>query len=43
LLAEHGEEIEDLEVTRSTLEETYMALVHRHESTAVETARGGAR
>ena len=31
LFAQYGEEISDLEVTRSSLEETYMALVRRHE------------
>ncbi len=38
LFAQYGEEITDLEVTRSSLEETYMALVHRHE--AAEDAVG---
>jgi ABC-2 type transport system ATP-binding protein len=32
LFAKHGEEIGDLEVRRASLEDTYMALVHRHES-----------
>jgi ABC-2 type transport system ATP-binding protein len=32
LFAQHGEEIGDLEVRRATLEDTYMAMVHRHES-----------
>ncbi|MQA15754.1 MAG: ATP-binding cassette domain-containing protein [Pseudonocardiaceae bacterium] len=32
LFAQHGEEIADLEVRRATLEDTYMALVHRHET-----------
>ena len=32
LFAEHGEEIEDLEVRRASLEDTYMTLVQRHET-----------
>ncbi|PZG16828.1 multidrug ABC transporter ATP-binding protein [Micromonospora craterilacus] len=32
LLAQHGEEIADLEVRRASLEDTYMALVHEYES-----------
>ncbi|WP_121011128.1 ABC transporter ATP-binding protein [Saccharothrix australiensis] len=32
LLARHSTGISDLEVRRSTLEDTYLALVHRHES-----------
>jgi ABC-2 type transport system ATP-binding protein len=32
LFAQHGEEIGDLEVRRASLEDTYMALVTRHES-----------
>lgn len=32
LLAQHGEEITDLEVRRASLEDTYMALVHEYES-----------
>jgi ABC-2 type transport system ATP-binding protein len=32
LFAQYGEEVADLEVRRATLEDTYMALVHRHES-----------
>ena len=32
LLAQHGEEITDLEVRRASLEETYMAMVHKHEA-----------
>jgi ABC-2 type transport system ATP-binding protein len=31
LFAQYGEEVADLEVRRATLEDTYMALVHRHE------------
>ncbi|MBV9383929.1 MAG: ABC transporter ATP-binding protein, partial [Streptosporangiaceae bacterium] len=31
LLAQHGEEVADLEVRRASLEDTYMALVRRHE------------
>jgi ABC-2 type transport system ATP-binding protein len=32
LLAQHGEEIADLEVSRVSLEDTYMAMVHRHQT-----------
>jgi ABC-2 type transport system ATP-binding protein len=32
LYAQHGDRVADLEVRRSTLEDTYMALVHQHES-----------
>ncbi|MPY78931.1 MAG: ATP-binding cassette domain-containing protein [Actinophytocola sp.] len=32
LFAQHGDEIADLEIQRATLEDTYMAMVHRHES-----------
>jgi ABC-2 type transport system ATP-binding protein len=32
LLAQHGDEIADLEVRRASLEDTYMAMVHRHET-----------
>jgi ABC-2 type transport system ATP-binding protein len=32
LFAQYGEDVADLEVRRATLEDTYMALVHRHES-----------
>jgi len=38
LFAQHGEAIEDIEVRRASLEDTYMAMVHRHES---GTARPG--
>ena len=34
LFAQHGDEITDLEVRRASLEDTYMALVHRQESGA---------
>jgi ABC-2 type transport system ATP-binding protein len=34
LFAQHGDEIADLEVRRASLEDTYMALVHRQESGA---------
>ncbi len=34
LFAQHGDEITDLEVRRASLEDTYMALVHRKESDA---------
>ncbi|MDQ2624695.1 MAG: ABC transporter ATP-binding protein [Actinomycetota bacterium] len=39
LFGQYGEEIADLEVTRASLEETYMALVRRHEATG--TNEGG--
>jgi len=32
LFAQHGDEIADLEVRRASLEDTYMAMVHRHET-----------
>src|SRR5699024_3099353 len=32
LYAEHGDEITDLQVTRASLEDVYMAMVQRHES-----------
>jgi ABC-2 type transport system ATP-binding protein len=32
LFAQHGEEIADLEVSRASLEDTYMAMVHQHET-----------
>jgi ABC-2 type transport system ATP-binding protein len=32
LFAQHGDRVADLEVRRATLEDTYMALVHRHET-----------
>ena len=32
LFAQYGEDVADLEIRRATLEDTYMALVHRHES-----------
>ncbi|HEU5159568.1 MAG TPA: ABC transporter ATP-binding protein [Streptosporangiaceae bacterium] len=32
LFAQYGEDVAELEVRRATLEDTYMALVHRHES-----------
>ncbi|HEV2779977.1 MAG TPA: ABC transporter ATP-binding protein [Actinophytocola sp.] len=32
LFAQHGQGIDDLEVRRASLEDTYMALVHRHEA-----------
>jgi ABC-2 type transport system ATP-binding protein len=36
LFSQYGEEIADLEVRRATLEDTYMALVQRHESGAAD-------
>src|SRR6266511_4317319 len=41
LFAQHGEEIADLEVRRASLEDTYMAMVHRHETGHVEQAVTG--
>jgi ABC-2 type transport system ATP-binding protein len=38
LFAQHGEGISDLEVRRATLEDTYMALVQRHETGDTELA-----
>ena len=32
LLGAPGEEIEELEVRRASLEDTYMAMVHQHET-----------
>jgi ABC-2 type transport system ATP-binding protein len=42
LFAQHGDRIEDLEVRRATLEDTYMALVHLHENDEPDTALDGA-
>src|SRR5689334_2844987 len=43
LFCQYGEEIADLEVRRATLEDTYMALVQRHESgSAARPAEPGA-
>jgi ABC-2 type transport system ATP-binding protein len=39
LLAEHGDEVTDLEVRRASLEDTYLSLVHRHEGAPGEPAR----
>jgi len=41
LFAQHGEEIADLEVRRASLEDTYMAMVHRYETGHVEEAVTG--
>jgi ABC-2 type transport system ATP-binding protein len=38
LFAQHGEEIADLEVRRASLEDTYMAMVHRYETGHAEEA-----
>lgn len=32
LFAQHGDELDDLEVRRATLEDTYLEMVHRHET-----------
>jgi ABC-2 type transport system ATP-binding protein len=32
LFAQHGEAVRDLEVRRASLEDTYMAMVHRDEA-----------
>jgi ABC-2 type transport system ATP-binding protein len=42
LFAQHGDRVADLEVRRASLEDTYMAMVHRHETqqlNRVEVAR----
>ena len=36
LFAQYGDEVADLEVRRASLEDTYMALVHRHERAHLE-------
>lgn len=38
LFAQHGDAIADLEIRRVSLEDTYMTLVHRHETGQVEDA-----
>jgi ABC-2 type transport system ATP-binding protein len=38
LLAQYGESVGDLEVRRATLEDVYMAMVHRHETGGPEAA-----
>jgi ABC-2 type transport system ATP-binding protein len=38
LFAQHGEAIEDLEVRRASLEDTYIAMVQQHESGAAGAA-----
>jgi ABC-2 type transport system ATP-binding protein len=38
LFAQHGDEIEDLEVRRASLEDTYIAMVQQHESGATGQA-----
>jgi ABC-2 type transport system ATP-binding protein len=38
LFAQYGDEIADLEVHRASLEDTYMAMVHRHETGHAEDA-----
>jgi len=40
LLAEHGDAVGDLEVRRATLEDTYLAMVHRDESTPSGAGEG---
>jgi ABC-2 type transport system ATP-binding protein len=39
LFAQYGDEVADLEVRRASLEDTYMALVHRHERAPLEEVR----
>jgi ABC-2 type transport system ATP-binding protein len=39
LFAEHGEAIEDIEVRRASLEDTYMTMVHQHESGSARPGR----
>jgi ABC-2 type transport system ATP-binding protein len=41
LFVQHGNEIADLEVHRASLEDTYMAMVHRHETGHAEDAVNG--
>nr|WP_184080656.1 ABC transporter ATP-binding protein [Nocardiopsis mwathae] len=38
LLAQYGDDVTDLEVRRATLEDAYMAMVHRHETGQAEEA-----
>jgi ABC-2 type transport system ATP-binding protein len=39
LFAQYGDEVADLEVRRASLEDTYMAMVHRHEGAHLEEVR----
>jgi ABC-2 type transport system ATP-binding protein len=39
LFAQYGDEVADLEVRRASLEDTYMAMVHRHERASLEEVR----
>jgi ABC-2 type transport system ATP-binding protein len=39
LFAQYGDEVADLEVRRASLEDTYMAMVHRHERADLEEVR----
>jgi ABC-2 type transport system ATP-binding protein len=39
LFAQYGDEVADLEVRRASLEDTYMAMVHRHERANLEEVR----
>jgi ABC-2 type transport system ATP-binding protein len=41
LFAQYGDQVADLEVRRASLEDTYMAMVHRHERAGLEAV--GAR
>jgi ABC-2 type transport system ATP-binding protein len=41
LFAQYGDEVADLEVRRASLEDTYMAMVHRQEQPRLEEVRAG--
>jgi ABC-2 type transport system ATP-binding protein len=41
LFAQYGDQVADLEVRRASLEDTYMAMVHRHEVGRAEKAAAG--
>ena len=36
LVAQYGDQVADLEVRRASLEDTYMAIAHRHERAQLE-------
>jgi ABC-2 type transport system ATP-binding protein len=40
LFAQYGDEVADLEVRRASLEDTYMAMVHRHEHAPLQAVSG---
>jgi ABC-2 type transport system ATP-binding protein len=41
LFAQYGDEVADLEVRRASLEDTYMAMVHRQEQPRLEEVHAG--